>query len=125
MTTTRNSPAKTKVFYRAVHTRTLWRKVHNHTSLENAIYGVDGAAGLFAHRVRIDYEKHGEPRYVLVWMDGAATGYAIKPDRSTDKGIRVVSVSMGDLLGYEHEGQASATELERHFQTSISTNSNQ
>ena len=125
MTTTTNSPARIKVFYRAIHTRTLWRKVGSHLNLEKAIYGVDGAAGLFAHRVRIDYEKHGGPCYVLVWLEGASTGYAIKPDSSADKGIRVVSVSMSDLLAYERKGQASATELEHHFLATISTNNNE
>lgn len=119
MTTATNSPARTKVFYRAVHTRTLWRKVHNHTSLEKAIYGVDGAAGLFTRRVRIDYEKHGEPRYVLAWLDGATTGYAIKPDLSEENGLRVVSVSMNELLAYERNGQVSDAELECHFQATL------
>ncbi len=119
MTTTADSPARTKVFYRAIHTRTLWRKVGSHHSLDKAIYGVDGAAGLFARRVRIDYGKHGEPRYVLAWLDGATTGYAIKPDLSAENGIRVVSVPMNDLLAYERNGQASDAELERHFQPTI------
>ena len=125
MTTTTNSPARPKVFYRAIHTRTLWRKVHNHTSLEKAIYGIDGAVGLFAHRVRTNYEKHGEPCYVLAWLEGASNGYAIKPDASADKGVRVASISMNDLLAYESNGQASAIELERHFQTTISTKNNE
>ena len=119
MTTKKDSSARTKVFYRAIHTRTLWRKVGSHHSLEKAIYGADGAAGLFARRVRIDYEKHGDPRYVLVWLDGATTGYAIKPDSSAENGIRVVSVPTSDLLAYERNGQVSDAVLERHFQATI------
>ncbi len=119
MTTKKDSSARTKVFYRAIHTRTPWRKVHNHTSLDKAIYGVDGAAGLFSRSVRIEYEKHGEPRYVLAWLDGATAGYAIKPDSSAENGIRVVSVPTSDLLAYERNGQASDAELERHFQPTI------
>jgi hypothetical protein len=39
------------VKYRAVHKNTVWRKVHGHTSLQNALYSQkDGAPGFFKNR---------------------------------------------------------------------------
>ena len=101
--------------YRAIHTKNMWRKVGNHTSLESAILGKDGAAGLFARKVRIDYAKHGDPLYVLVWESGAKTGYVIKADPSDPRGIRVAGVPSQDLLNFEARGQAGQRELEQYF----------
>jgi hypothetical protein len=77
-----------KVNYRAVHTKSMWRKVSTHQSLESAINGKDGAAGLFARKARINFETHGDPCYVLVREDCAQSGFIIKPDPSAPKGIR-------------------------------------
>ena len=66
-----------KVYYRAVHNISPWRKVNSHKNLQNAIEGKDGAAGLFARPVRIDYSKHGDPLYVFVWEDGADHGWMV------------------------------------------------
>jgi hypothetical protein len=103
------------VAYRAVHTRSGWRKVNSHKSLDSAILGKDGAAGLFARRVRIDYETHGDPLYVLVWEADAAKGYAIKGDAASPDGIRRVTVPIEILMGFERRGGASAQEIESLF----------
>ena len=103
------------IMYRAIHTKTMWRKVGNHQSLASAISGKDGAAGLFARKVRIDYAKHGDPLYVLVWENGAKSGYVIKADPSNPNGIRATSVPMKDLLEFEARGQAGQRELEKYF----------
>ena len=101
--------------YRAIHTKNMWRKVGTHTSLENAILGKDGAAGLFARKVRIDYAKHGDPLYVLVWESGAMSGYVIKSDPSDPNGIRIARVPIQDLLNFEARRQAGQRELEKYF----------
>jgi hypothetical protein len=101
--------------YRAVHTKSLWRKVSTHQSLESAINGKDGAAGLFARKVRINYETHGDPCYVFVWEQGAQSGFVIKSDSSAPKGIRQVSIPISDILAFESKGQASQSELRRYF----------
>lgn len=101
--------------YRAIHTRNLWRKVGNHTSLEKAILGKDGAVGLFARKVRIDYAKHGDPLYVLVWEGGADKGFVIRPDSNSPEGIRVASVPMHDIQDFESRGQASQRALDKYF----------
>lgn len=103
------------IMYRAIHTRNMWRKVGSHASLQNAILGKDGAAGLFARKVRIDYARHGDPLYVLVWEAGARSGYVIKADPSSANGIRAANVPMKDLLAFEARGQAGQRELERYF----------
>jgi len=104
-----------QILYRAIHTKTMWRKVGSHASVHNAVLGKDGAVGLFARKVRIDYEKHGDPLYVLVWEAGAHGGYVIKADPSSPNGIRFSSVPMADLLAFEARGQAGQRELERYF----------
>lgn len=104
------------IFYRAVHTKTRWRKARGHTSLNNALYGRnDGAPGLFAHRARINYTKHGEPLYAVIWEDGATVGFVVKPDTSTSEGTAYVRVPVDVLLAYEARKCASPTELEAHF----------
>jgi len=105
-----------KVTYRAVHTINPWRKVRGHTSLENALNGPnDGAPGLFNYRARIDYKKHGEPLYALIWEDNATFGFVVKRDSSSRDGTSRVQVPVDVLLGYDARGGASTTELEAHF----------
>lgn len=101
--------------YRAIHTKNLWRKVNSHKSLDAAINGKDGAAGLFARKVRVNYETHGDPHYVLVWESGASSGYVIKADPSGANGIRIASAPMADLLRFEMREEASQRELELYF----------
>ena len=101
--------------YRAVHTKTLWRKALNHKSIESAINGNDGAAGLFAKKVRINYGTHGDPCYVVVWEQGAQSGFVIRPDPSAPKGIQQVSIPISDILAFESSGYASQSELVKYF----------
>ncbi len=103
------------ICYRAIHTKNLWRKVGTHRSLEAAINGKDGAAGLFARKARISYETHGNPLYVLVWEAGATYGYVVKADAAAANGICRAEVPMSDLLRFEASGQAGQRDLERYF----------
>ncbi|THJ30897.1 hypothetical protein E8K88_16630 [Lampropedia aestuarii] len=105
-----------KVTYRAVHQKSPWRKVRGHTSLKNALYGQnDGAPGLFAYRVRIDYEVHGEPLYAVIWEDHATFGFVVKKDSSSPDGISRVQVPIEVLLEYDARRGAATSELEAHF----------
>jgi hypothetical protein len=105
-----------RIRYRAVHTKTRWRKVNAaHASIENALFGKDGAAGLFARRVRIDYEKHGDPQYVLVWQDGAERGYVVRADAQAAGGIRIVEVAAASLLAFEDAGYCETEALAKLF----------
>lgn len=104
-------PADTPVNYRAVHTKSPWRIARGHKSLENAIYGKDGAAGLFARKVRIDYEKHGAPLYVFIWQAGYSTGFVVTGDSATSAGITVTELPIAIIEGIEARGGASADVL--------------
>ena len=104
------------VTYRAVHKNTPWRKVRGHASVESAVFGrKDGAPGLFDYKVRIDYKKHGEPLYAVIWEDNASFGFVVKKDSSSSDGTARVQVPVHVLLGYDANGGASVAELEAHF----------
>ena len=98
--------------YRAMHTKTKWRKVHSHKSLENALNGKDGAAGLFARKVRIDYAKHGDPLYAFIWEDGATQGWAVKP---SPDGISKKQVPLHLIMDLENSDGGSQAALNRIF----------
>lgn len=102
------------IFYRAVHDRNTWRKVNSHKSIEAALNGKDGARGLFAGKVRISYETHGAPRYVVVWQEGAAHGTVVRPGRHADE-IETARIPMADIQRFESDGQASQIALARYF----------
>jgi hypothetical protein len=109
------TPTSSSIAYRAIHTKNAWRKVDSHRTLDAAINGMDGAAGLFAGKVRISYQTHGDPLYVLVWERGAPEGYVIKPDPALPKGIRYITVPTETLLAFERREQVSQRELEALF----------
>jgi hypothetical protein len=108
-------PGSGPVRYRAVHVKTAWRKVNSHRTIDAAIHGRDGAAGLFAGKVRIDYETHGEPLYVLAWEDSAQSGFAVKRDAGAPNGVRVAIVSADVIAKFEAAGGADASALEQLF----------
>ncbi len=102
------------IHYRAIHTKSLWRKVNSHFTIENAIDGINGATGLFARQARIDFSKHGDPLYVLIWEDNAQIGYLIKENNSKN-GIDKVEISINDIIRYEQNGEANPNELADYF----------
>ena len=104
-----------KIHYRVVHTKSMWRKVNTHKSLESAINGKDGAVGLFAKKARINYETHGDPCYVIVWEQGSQSGFVIKSDPSSPKRIRQASIPISAILVFENRGQVNQSELSKYF----------
>jgi hypothetical protein len=112
---TASAEAKPIINYRAVHTKTRWRKVNSHGSLESAISGVNGAAGLFAGKVRIDYEKHGEPLFVLIWQSGAPSGLAIRRQGAPIGALQQVAVPMEKLLEFERQQGSGDHQLSALF----------
>jgi hypothetical protein len=101
--------------YRAVHTKTRWRRVDNHASLENAINGKDGAAALFARRARIKYEVHGVPLFVVVWRDGDQVGKVVRLHPSGTGRMQLADIPIHDIEVMEARNGASTTELTRYF----------
>jgi len=106
--------SRRRVVSRAVHEKTPWRRIDHHRSLDGALFGNDGAAALFAGRVRTDVERHGEPLYVLVWEEGAADGAVARKARD-GVGIETAPVAMRDILEMESEGGASHERLAAYF----------
>lgn len=103
------------VRYRAIHTKTTWRTVDSHRSLQAALHGKDGAAALFAGKARIDYDKHGDPLFVLAWEQGASEGFAARPGASAGVGVELVRVPIRFLENFERRRQASQRELQGLF----------
>jgi len=109
-------PHEGRINYRAVHTKSGWRRANGHGSMDSAIYGRNGAAGLFAGKVRIDYELHGAPLFVVVWRDGDTTGKVIRPNEHCHAGIEVAEIAATAIHGIEAQGDPALTELASYFQ---------
>jgi hypothetical protein len=106
------SESTAPVHYRAIHTKTSWRKVDRHKSIDAALHGKDGAAALFAGKVRINYDTHGDPKFVLVWQEGAPTGWIVLPDPAWPRHVDMVEVPTRALMAFELSQSASDAELQ-------------
>lgn len=104
-----------RICYRAVHTKTNWRRVNTHASLDNAIYGKDGAAGLFAGRVRINRELHGEPLFVVVWREGDEVGQVVRPHSKHVGVLEKANIPIQQIETMEARGGTTTSELMRYF----------
>lgn len=104
--------------YRAVHTKTRWRRA-SHETLENALYGKRGARALFTHtNTAIDYDKHGKPLYVVVWDTRTGRADIVRPDPAQPDGLRHAPASLDKVREYE-DSPPSLVELESYFKTEI------
>lgn len=101
-----SSSAEPRVHYRAIHTKTKWRKVDSHRSIESAISGKDGAAGLFGRRVRIDYVKHGDPVYVIAWEDGQPSGWLVSQANPGSDATKRQQIPINAIQQFEAQGYA-------------------
>jgi hypothetical protein len=104
-----------RIRYRAVHTKTNWRRVDHHASLEHAIHGKDGAIALFAGRVRIKHEVHGEPLFVVVWRDGDQGGKIVRPHPTQLGQVELADIPLDEIALMESRGGATVTELMKYF----------
>lgn len=101
--------------YRAVHTKTSWRRVNNHASLDNAIHGPKGAAALFAGRLRKQTEAHGEPLFVVVWRDGDQAGKVVRPHPRQPDQVELADIPIEDIALMETQNGTTALALTRYF----------
>lgn len=109
------------VRFRAVHSKNRWRR-SNHETERHALEGTSStyprsARALFEGRnPDIDYQREGEPRFVIV-SDPAKTGDTIaKPDSSMPDGLRRAVLPRVDFEKFEMAGgPPSDAELERYF----------
>lgn len=104
------------IFFRAVHTKTRWRKARHETLTNARSLGTRSARALFrGENDAIDLGKHGQPLYVVIWADGATSGEVLKPDALSDHGFRAETVTQEAIRRWESSGGASDDELEAYF----------
>jgi hypothetical protein len=99
------------VNYRAIHVKNGWRKA-SHQSIDNALGNKRGAKALFNGKAAIDYDKHGQPLYVLVWKEGDLDGLIVKSDPNNENEILKARLPIYKILQYETAGKADFHELE-------------
>lgn len=107
------------VNYRAIHTKNSWRKAR-HDNMENALGTKRGARALFSGKAAIDYKKQGRPLYVIVWEEGAKSGFVVKPDPDNDGEIIKAELSIQKIAQYESLGVARSKELDELFRPETS-----
>ncbi|MQM29797.1 MAG: hypothetical protein CRU78_04285 [Candidatus Accumulibacter phosphatis] len=107
---------KKPIQFRAVHTKTRWRRA-SHESVANALGNKRGARALFDHLNKaIDYSKHGEPLYVLIWDERLpGSGEIVKPDHSRWDGLQHAPVSDQEINRFESGAAASDEDLDLFF----------
>jgi len=107
--------------YRAIHTKSSWRKVNSHTSLEKAINGAHGAKNLLRKKgeVKKRWDTYGRVLCVLVWDEFGSHGYAFRlKDGSSDE-VDTVEIPVNVLERYEQEKGCSTSEIDSFFQHKI------
>lgn len=108
--------AKKPIQFRAIHTKTRWRPA-SHETASNALGKRRGARALFDHLNKaIDYGKHGEPLYVIIWDERRPeSGEIVKPDHSQWDGLQHAPISDQEISRFENGALPSDTELEQLF----------
>ncbi|MEZ9141665.1 MULTISPECIES: hypothetical protein [unclassified Shewanella] len=112
-----NTSIKRKVNYRAIHTKNAWRKA-SHQSIENALGHKRGAKALFSGKAAIDYSKHGDPLYVIVWEEGCQSGFVVKQSSSNNNELIKVELPINKINKYEDAGSVCLEELSGYFKLS-------
>lgn len=102
--------------FRAVHEVTRWRRA-SHETFANALGRKRGAVALFDHLTKvIDYAKHGEPKFVIVWDDRVeGSGKIVKPDHGRSDGLQHATITDKAISRFEGKEIPSDQELEALF----------
>lgn len=104
---------KKPILFRAIHTKTRWRKARHETLANARSVGERSGRALFRGENRvIDLAKHGQPLYVVIWAEGAMAGEILKPSAH---GYQAEVVALKDILRWEKAGGADNEEFERYF----------
>lgn len=113
---------KKPIQFRAVHTKTRWRRA-SHESIANALSRHRGAKALFDHLNKaIDYAQHGEPLYVIIWdKRQKGLGEIVKPDHSRRDGLQHAPLPDEEIDRFEAGDLPSDNELEQFFVHSLSS----
>ncbi len=107
------SAGKKPVLFRAIHTKTRWRKARHETLANARSVGKRSARALFrGENNAVDLTKHGDPLYVVIWAEDATEGEVLKP---TAQGYQREIVALEDILRWEDARGAADQEFERYF----------
>jgi len=113
-------PRPRPIQFRAIHAKNRWRPA-DHETEKHALVGssstdIRSARALFEHRnTAIDYDREGEPRFVVVWDPKASAGTIVRPDSRESDGLRRVPIPIEHIERFERGGPPSDADLERYF----------
>lgn len=113
------------ISYRAVHSRSPWRKVQIHKTLENAIDGKDGAKALLLRKGRVGekWEQYGRPLCVFVWDSASSEGYLLRLSPDNPAQVEMVELPIETILRHEAQESCSETAIKEYFKTASRTSS--
>lgn len=105
------------VQYRAVHTRSPWRKVSIHKSVKSAVDGKDGAKALLLQKGRLarKWETYGRPVGVFVWEDGDRSGLLLRLN-SVGTQVEQVAIPVAVILRLDALQVCDESEIEAFFE---------
>ena len=105
--------------YRAVHTKSPWRKVGNHKTIEGAIDGKDGAKALLLKKGRVGkkWEQYGQPLCVFVWDSLKPKGYVLRINPLNIAEVQTVELHLDVILRHEAAEICSEVALSDYFQS--------
>jgi len=102
--------------YRVIHTTYPWRKAQ-HSSLQKAIDGPDGAKNLLRNigRVGQKWQKYGPVSCIFVWDENRDPGYAFRLKPGSNYEIEMATVARHLLEHHDREKSCPASEIEAYF----------
>lgn len=111
--------------YRAVHTRSPWRKVQIHKTLENAIDGKDGAKALLLRKGRVGekWEQYGRPLCVFVWDSAKSYGHLLRLSPDNPAQVQILELPLDTILRHEEKESCSEVEIKEYFKINSPTSS--
>ena len=107
------------ISYRAVHERSLWRKVQIHKTLDSAIDGKDGAKALLLRKGRVGekWEQYGRPLCVFVWDSTQPNGYLLRTNPKNPTQVQIIELPLEIISRHEARQSCSEVEIKQYFNT--------
>lgn len=102
--------------FRAIHTTRRWRKAQ-HSSLQKAIDGPDGAKNLLRQigRVGRKWQEYGPVSCIFVWDEDRDPGYAFRLKPGSNYEVEMATVALNLLEHHDNGKGCSASEIEAYF----------
>lgn len=104
--------------YRAVHTKSPWRKVVIHKTLDSAIDGKDGAKALLLKKGRLaeKWDRYGRPLCVFVWDSAKTNGYLLRLNPSNAGEVQMIELPVNVVSKHDARESCSEVELNGYFE---------